>query len=252
MSKAHENKFLYIISVSLMLFLSSCVDTSVQNLEASYDFHSLLKVANIATGSNVQSVTIINNSTNVEEGTLQVGLNTETPAEGQPFMNIPSGSKRFIVHFGGGAPDQLFIQTLDADRKYRVYFFNSDSGVVDILKTDLRYTWQQRGTEEGETLFYPDSAFVGFVNAHTDLAVGFIEIYGPTDTTLVDLHETPLGNGESTGLMLPAPANYNLKLYTADEEEITDLPVTVAGSGRYTSLLYGVRSEIVTKTFTDD
>jgi len=250
MSKAHEYKFLYVISVSLALFLSSCVDTSVQNIDASFDFHSLLKIANIASGSNVQSVTVLN-SEGAEVGTYQIALGAESPAEGQAFMDIPSGSKSFILHFAGGAPDQLFIETLDSERKYRLYIFNSDSGVTDILKTNLRYTWQQRGTDQGKTLFYPDSAFIGFVNCHTDSLVAEIDISGAIDT-LIDLHDAPLENGSSIGMMLPAPGNYSMNLNSPDGNLIATLAVTVAGSGRYTSVLYGVQSGIATKTFTDD
>jgi hypothetical protein len=234
-----------------MLFLSSCVDTQVQNIEPSYDFHSLFKIANIASGSNVTSVTVINNSTGATEGEFALTLGTENPAEGQAFADIQSGSKKFILHGTGPVDGQLFIQTLDSERKYRVYIFNSDSGETSILKSDLRYTWQQKGTEEGKTLFYPDSAFVALLNCHTDSAVAFIEVMGP-DTNVIDLSDAPLGNGDHATLMLSAPNNFTINLYSPDENLITTMTLAAAGAGRYTAVLYGVRSEVVAKIFTDD
>ena len=251
MSKAHEYKFLYIILSSLMLILSSCVDTEVSNIEPSFDFHSQLKIANIASGSAVTSVTVINNSTLATEGEFPITLGTENPAEGQAFMDIQSGSKRFILHGTGSVEGQLFIQTLDSERKYRLYIFNSDSGETSLLKSDLRYTWQQKGTAEGDTLFDPNSAFVGFLNCHTDSAVAFIEVMGP-DTNVIDLSDAPLENGDSTPLTLSAPSDYTINLYSPDENLIATLTFTAAGAGRYTAVLYGVQSEIITKIFTDD
>jgi len=251
MSKAHEYKFLYMILAGLMLFLSSCVETEVSNIEPSFDFHSLFKIANIASGSSVTSVTVVNNSTGVTEGEFPIAVGTENPAEGQAFMDIQSGSKRFILHGTGSVDGQLFIQTLDSERKYRVYIFNSDSGETSLLKSDLRYTWQQKGTEQGKNLFYPDSAFVSFLNCHTDSSVAFVEITGGKDT-LIDLHLAPLENGDHVTIMLPAPAAYNVTLYSPDENVIAAITLDAAGTGRYTSVLYGVQSEVVTKIFTDD
>ncbi|MGE5795568.1 MAG: hypothetical protein ACM34N_02225 [Ignavibacteria bacterium] len=251
MSKAHEYKFLYMILAGLMLFLSSCVETEVSNIEPSFDFHSLLKIANIASGSSVTSVTVINNSTGVTEGEFPIAVGTENPAEGQAFMDIQSGSKRFILHGTGSVDGQLFIQTLDSERKYRVYIFNSDSGETSLLKSDLRYTWQQKGTAEGDSLFKPDSAFVGLLNFHTDAAVAFIEVMGP-DTTVIDLHLAPIENGDHSTFMLAAPNNFTINLYSPDEELITTLSLSAAGAARYSAVLYGVRSEVAAKIFTDD
>jgi hypothetical protein len=98
-------------------------------------------------------------------------------------MDIQSGSKRFILHGTGSVDGQLFIQTLDSERKYRVYIFNSDSGETSLLKSDLRYTWQQKGTEQGETLFYPDSLlrFLNFIRS----AGAFVKSWD--QDTLIDL-----------------------------------------------------------------
>ncbi len=251
MSKTDKNKFLHIITISITLFLAGCLDTSVENIPDSFDFHSQLKIVNLASVTNAQSISVFNKE-GTEVGSFTIGLGQEFPAEGVPFMDIPSGSKTFVVHFAGSPNDTLRL-SLESERRIRLYIFNPDTVTTDILKSTLRYTWQEKNSENGRGLFYPDSASVSFLNGTVDATIASVIAQSIDIDTLIHFEEA-LVVGGSSSLMLKAPANYTLYFLSDADDTLSILTLNANALSRYTTVLYGSQGSgtLTSKVYTDD
>ena len=123
MLKADNIKLFYIFSISLIFYLVGCTDTSVQNLPTSIDFHSQIQIANLATVTGPVSVDVIdaNGINDASTGTLSIG--DAYPADGQSFLDIPSGSKSLVLKYGTTTDTQKL--TIDTQRKIRLFVLKS-------------------------------------------------------------------------------------------------------------------------------
>lgn len=251
MHKIDKNKFLFSIIIGLILIWSGCVDTSVENIPDSFDFNSQLKIVNIASATNAQSITVLNKE-GVEIGTFQIALGQESPAEGEPFMNIPSGAKTFIVHFAS-SPDQTFRLSLESERRIRLYILNPDAATTDILKSDLRYTWQVKNSVNGRGLFYPDSASVAFLNGTSDATIASVIAQSTEIDTLIHFDEA-LVVGGSSSLNLKAPADYTIYFLSDTDDTLSTLTLNANALSRYTTVVYGSQGAgtLTSKVYTDD
>ena len=64
--------FSILLVFSTMLIYTGCVDTGVENIDSSFDFHSEISVANLVQGSGTATVTVDNS----QIGTAIVGAQT--------------------------------------------------------------------------------------------------------------------------------------------------------------------------------
>ena len=62
MKKADKTKLLYVIGISLVLFMFGCVDTNVQNVPSSIDYHSQVKFVNLIDSVGTATISVNGNS----------------------------------------------------------------------------------------------------------------------------------------------------------------------------------------------
>ncbi len=105
MNKADKFKLLYIFGISLIFYFIGCVDTSVQNIPTSIDYHSQIQILNLASVNGAVTIDVVNADGSMDGTTGQLNVGDAYPADGQPFMDIPSGAKTFNVTFANSGTE---------------------------------------------------------------------------------------------------------------------------------------------------
>ncbi len=250
MRKADNIKLLFIISISFIVFLSGCVDTSVQPIQSQFDFRSQVKIVNLAAGTGSATVTIDmtqSRGTTIAFGAVAFG--EESPANGQPFSDIPAGAKTFKVTYANGGTDNFKLVT-ETDFKMRLFIVSDTANSKTLVKAAERYIWQGKGTDNGKDLYPADTAQLAFINGCPDVEIAQLIFHGgPTDTT-VELTKGAFQGG--IGYQKVKAGNYTVDVVDVNGTTIATLTFNGQSQGRYTAVIYDRLSSLKNKIFTDD
>jgi hypothetical protein len=243
MSKADKNKILYIISISLLLFLNSCIDTGVENIPQSIDYMSQVKFVNAVPGSGPVTITV--NSEQI--GTAEPGA--ETPA-GSAFKVVPAGAKTI----NAGFPNSAYTFNLSTDTEYKMRIFITSNGTdVTATKSLQRYIWQEKGTASGQPLYPPDTAQVAIFNASPDVAIDEIGIHSSSEDRTISLEAAVAYRSGIPYIKLAAPAATDYQLYVIQEgDTLSTISLNVSPQSRYTAVIYDNSSDLKNSVFIDD
>ncbi len=129
MTKVHKIKLVsLLIGFCLIMFLASCVDTTVENLPQTVDYQSMVKFVNQVPN---QTATITMDGASV--GSLASGDSTA-------YMEAPSGSRSIVATY----PDTTMTRSifLDTEYKVRVSIQEDSTGAKSFVKTVVGYVWQ--------------------------------------------------------------------------------------------------------------
>ncbi|MFZ0455567.1 MAG: DUF4397 domain-containing protein [Ignavibacteriaceae bacterium] len=249
MNKADRFKLLYIFGISLMFYFIGCVDTSVQNIPTSFDYQSQLQLVNLASVSGTATIDIVNVDGSVAAST-QLSVGSAYPADPQPFMDIPSGTKTFKVTFSNASFNNEFKYTIDSERKIRLFLINPDSSSTNLIKTDERYTWQTKNSDNAGNLYPAGSASIAFFNASPTTT---IDILLAQDSTL-----TPsLAVGKALPYMTFKAGNITVTFKkdttgVGGNPTLASATIDAKSQGRYSAVLYGTTGNLQAKVYTDD
>ena len=251
MNKADKFKLLYIFGISLMFYFIGCVDTSVQNIPTTIDYQSQIQLVNLASAGGTATIDVVNADGSIDAST-QLSVGSAYPADTQPFMDIPSGTKTFKVTFSNSSFNNEFKLTIDTERKIRLLLYNPDANSADLIKLDERYIWQEKNSEHAGDLFPADTAQISFFNASPDVSVDSIYVQG----TAIDLSSS-LAVGKGTSYMFFDPASYTItfKKDTTDvggNPNLATATINAQSKGKYSAVLYGTQGNLQAKVYTDD
>jgi hypothetical protein len=249
MNKADKFKLLYIFGISLIFYFMGCVDTSVQNMPSSVDYQSQIQLVNLASVSGTATIDVVNHEGKTEASN-QLSVGSAFPADTQPFMDIPSGTKTFKVTFSNSSFNNDFKLTVDTERKIRLFLINPDSSSTNMIKTDERYIWQTKNSDNAGDLYPAGTVSVAFFNASPTET---IDSLFAQDSTL-----TPsLAVGKGLGYM-PFTAGSITVTFKKDTSGVGGDPVLATATfdaqsqGRYSAVLYGTTGNLHAKIYTDD
>jgi Domain of unknown function (DUF4397) len=245
MNKADKFKLSYIFGISLIFYFIGCTDTSVNNIPTTFDFRSEVQLVNLASVSGAATINVINADGTMDGSTGTLNVGNAYPADGQPFMDIPSGSKTFNVTFANGGSTS-FKLTIDTERKIRLFLINPDVNSSNLIKGDERYIWQEKGSANAGDLYPADSASISFFNVSPDVSVETISLQGASSSTITQ----SLDNGKGTPYMLFKAGSYTITF--KDTVDLATTTINAQSQGRYSAILYGTQGNLQAKVYTDD
>ena len=255
MNKADKMKLFYIFGVSLIFFLSGCIDTNVTNVPSSVDFHSQVKLVNVASDVGNASITLgqVTGGTLNAQLTGSLALGAELPASGAPYADISSGAKTMIVKYDNVAVPDTFKFTLDSQTKMRIFIIgNSNAGSRNTVRLIERYTFQAKNTSDGSTLFPPDTASIQFYNATADSSDAMITLASSDNSVKLDTAYNDLAFGGQFHYLKVKATGNSYKISTVAGSDTVSTTFTPAAKDRYTGVLYGRAGGYVLKILTDD
>ena len=244
MRKADKTKLLLVIGISLIFSMAGCVDTSVQSIPSSVVYHSQLKFVNLVAGGGIATLTMNGQSL----GTVDVG--NELPSSAS-FMDVQAGNKTLNVSFANG-PSKVFKFSADTDYKIRIFLAGTDSS-NDLYKNAERYIWQTKGSENGKTLFPPDTGWISVFNGSPDAEVAGLTVSGGgLDTAITFGSALAIGSG-APYMKLKSSTAYNLYMISGSGDTLATISsFNPASQGKYTAVVYDSTNNLKTKVFTDD
>lgn len=130
MRKTHKSGlFSLLIGFSLILFIVSCVDLSVENIPQSINYRSKVKFMNDVPGADA-TITVDGS----QVGTVQSGGESS-------YMDATSGSRYVKASYTSG-PNVEGNVILDTDRKIIVTIVEDSTGARFFVKSDDGYIWE--------------------------------------------------------------------------------------------------------------
>jgi len=243
MKKADKTKLLYVIGISLVLFMFGCVDTNVQNVPSSIDYHSQVKFVNLIDSVGTATISVNGNSMG------SAAFTKSLPANGSSYLDVQSGDKVIIVKYTS-APADTFRIAFETERTQSIYFTGTKSGSRQITSLTERYTWQAKNSKDGAPLYPADTASVLFFNGASDAGSVNITIKGGSlDTTLA---KAAVYGGNLPFFKLKA-GSYTFTFTNATKDTLSTLSnAVVSSSNRYNAAIFGVKGNYQSKLFTDD
>ena len=253
MNKADKVKLIYFFSISLLIFLYGCIDTNVQVIPSSFDFRSQLKIVNLASQGGAVTAKILDKNKQVVASASGLNVGDEYPGSGVNFLDIPAGTHTFIGSFANGAKPDTVTESLDSDKKVRLFVVEDASGSPSLVKCFQRYTTQLKGSAYGKGLYPADSVSILFFNGVSDSALTSIEIKGTNGAATV--FDSTITNSLSTGqftayFKLKAASNYSI-IYSIGISSTTTTTFTPLAQSRYSVVVYG-SATYKSKVYTDD
>lgn len=255
MNKADRVKLIYFFSVSLLIFLYGCIDTNVQVIPSNIDTRSQIKFVNLATSAGAATIKVFDNKKSNINTSSAVAVGDEYPGSGVSFLDIPSGSTGTISYTNKNVIDSLKL--FDSDLKLRIFIVEDGGGNRTIVKRSERYIEQQKNTAIGKTLYPANISSFMFFNGAGDTTLDTIKIKGTNgsatvfDTTITPSSSLSTGDGTVYFQLKTAP-NYSITFISTDGI-LTNYPNFVPQSqGRYTAVVYGLKTGYKYKVYTDD
>jgi hypothetical protein len=258
MNKADKVKLIYFFSISLLIFLYGCIDTNVQVIPSSFDFRSQLKIVNLASQGGAVTAKILDNKKQVVASTSGLNVGDEYPGSGVSFLDIPAGTHTFIASFANSAKPDTVTESLDSDKKVRLFVVEDASGRPSLVKCFQRYTTQLKGSAYGKGLYPADSVSILFFNGGSDTTLDQIEVKGTNGTTTVFDSTITLSTALTTGqasayFKLKVAPNYAITFISTDGSLSTVATFTPLAQSRYSAVVYGSKSATYkSKVYTDD
>jgi hypothetical protein len=258
MNKADKVKLIYFFSISLLIFLYGCIDTNVQVIPSSFDFRSQFKIVNLASMGGAVTVKVLDNTKQVVASASGLNVGDEYPGSGVNFLDIPAGTHTFIGSFANSAKPDTVTESLDSDKKVRLFIVENAAGSPSLVKCFQRYTTQLKGSAYGKGLYPADSACILFFNGASDTSVAQIEVKGTNGTTTVFdstiTLSTELKTGTATAYFkLKVASNYAITFIGDSGNLSTVTTFTPQSQSRYSAVVYGSNSATYkSKVYTDD
>ncbi len=244
MLKNRKVRILFTLGVGIVLYLTGCVDTSVQPIPDHFDFRSQVNIVNVAEGVSQAEVSLVSkDGSTVSFGNIAFGA--ESPAGS--FTEVAAGSKTMIFKHSGGTEE--FKITADTDRKIR-YFVFGPAGERDVFNFVQRYTFQTKGSPNSEKFFPKDSCQIAFFNGSSDATIdGFIAVASGIDTTVA--FPKTIGMGKGAAYSQIKAADYRFYVISGSDT-LTTFTAKLDQQKRYTAVIYDATANIKSKVFTDD
>jgi hypothetical protein len=258
MNKADRVKLIYFFSISLLIFLYGCIDTNVQVIPSSFDFRSQLKIVNLASLGGAATIKVLDNTKKVVATASALNVGDEYPGSGTAFIDIPAGTHTFIGSFANISKIDTVVQSLDSDKKVRLFLIENADSTRKLVSCFQRYTTQTKGSAYGKGLYPVDSACVLFFNGARDISVAAIEVKGTTGSTTVFDSTITFSTALSTGqafayVKLKIASNYAITFIDPDGNLSAVATFTPQSQGRYSAVIYGSKSATYkSKVYTDD
>lgn len=248
MKKADKFKLLTFLSISLIIFLSSCIDTSVQVIPDSFNLRSQFKIVNLNAGVGNATFTIKDANGTTVTTVSNLALGSDGPAE---FFDTPAGSKTFNISYSGiTTPDEIKL-SLPSDKKIRLFLIG-DAATRTLVFTSQRYLEAAKGTDLGKSIFLPDTTGVMIFNGSTDAKIDSVNFSGGGVNKTLAVSVAP-GKGSGGYSKIKTAASYNVTIYSGDAAVLTTT-MQAQSESRYTLVLYGSKaaSTLQSKSFLDD
>ena len=121
MKKSYKNKLLVFFSIGIILTLSGCVDTGVENI-SEQNYRSLVRFANNVPGVDA-SITVDNSSV----GTVPSGGQSD-------YADVPSGSRNIAANFTSGSNVNQVL-TLETEFRITITIVEDTTGARSFVKT---------------------------------------------------------------------------------------------------------------------
>lgn len=117
----NKNNLLFLVSIALLIFMSGCVDTSVENISPQ-DYKSEVRFINEVPGADA-SISID-------------GSQVSTVPSGQEsaYVVVPSGSRNIAANYTSG-PNVSQIVSLETDFKITITVVEDTTGARSFVKT---------------------------------------------------------------------------------------------------------------------
>ncbi len=245
MLKNNGLKIVIFLGIGLLLFLASCVDTSVNPIPSSFDFKSQVNIVNLAEGVS-QAAVSLKSKDGSTDNFGPVAFGAESPAGS--FKEVSAGTKTII--FNHNNTTEKFQFSAETDKKMRVFVYGP-AGERDIYRHVERYIFQTKDAENNEHLYPKDSAQVAFFNGSSDAVVAGLEaVGGGVDTLLSFAKDTKMGMAAPYSQL--KAGSYTFYVISAASDTLTSFSAKLESKKRYTAVVYDVIANIKTKVFTDD
>ncbi|MFA3784133.1 hypothetical protein ABRY23_13825 [Melioribacteraceae bacterium 4301-Me] len=251
MKKADKFKLLTFFSISLTIFLSSCIDTGVQIIPDSFNLRTQFKIVNLNTNVGNASFTIKDNAGATVTTVSNLAAGSEYPASGQPFFDTPAGSKTFSITYSGISATDEIKQTLPSDKKIRIFLIG-DAGTRTLVYSSQRYLEAEKGTDLGKSIFLPDTTSVYIFNGSTDVTIDSVNFNGGgVNKTLTTAVAAGKGSGKYSNIK--TAASYNVTIYSGGSA-VSTFTMNAQSESRYTLVLFGSKAanNLQGKVFLDD
>ncbi len=240
MHKADKIKLLSLLGISLILFLSGCVDTSVQPIPSSIDYRSQVNFVNLAAGVGSAAVRMdLKSGGSIDFGSLALG--NDSPSNS--FKDIPAGAKTFYITYSGGKADTLKTST-ETDTKMRLILIGDPSSRT-LVKSVKGYIFATKA----DTNIYPKNvAQVAFFNGSPDDTINTVKVVEGSKTSVMALPDNLTGSSSYTEF---TPDTYTFSVTTGAGSEASK-SVTLNSQGRYTVIVYDYLQNLKITVLTDD
>src|SRR3990172_306440 len=236
--KIPYKRLLLIMSIWTVVFITGCVDVSVQPIPNSINYSSQIKVVNLVSGAGTATLTLNGQSL----GSVDFG--SEVPGPQLAFLTIPAGSKTLSASFASAASkDFQFAAT--TDYKIRIFLVGTAAS-NDLVSNAQRYIWQTKDSDNGKALFPPDTGQVAFFNGSPDAVLNSVTING---TTII--FDSPLEMGDGAPYIMLKSGSYSFNVLYNDSLHTT-FDYNLGAKDRYTAVIYDAAASIKNAVFVDD
>ena len=236
--KIPYKRLLLIMSIWTVVFITGCVDVSVQPIPNSINYSSQIKVVNLVSGAGTATLTLNGQSL----GSVDFG--SEVPGSQLTFLTIPAGSKTLSASFASAASkDFQFAAT--TDYKIRIFLVGTAAS-NDLVTNSQRYIWQTKDSDNGKALFPPDTGQVAFFNGSPDAVLNSVTING---TTII--FDSPLEMGDGAPYIMLKSGSYSFNVLYNDSLHTT-FDYNLGAKDRYTAVIYDAAASIKNAVFVDD
>ena len=236
--KIPYKRLLLIMSIWTVVFITGCVDVSVQPIPNSINYSSQIKVVNLVSGAGTATLTLNGQSL----GSVDFG--SEVPGPQSAFLTILAGSKTLSASFASAASkDFQFAAT--TDYKIRIFLVGTAAS-NDLVTNSQRYIWQTKDSDNGKALFPPDTGQVAFFNGSPDAVLNSVTING---TTII--FDSPLEMGDGAPYIMLKSGSYSFNVLYNDSLHTT-FDYNLGAKDRYTAVIYDAAASIKNAVFVDD
>ncbi len=244
MPKNSYIRILLTFGMSLVFLMVGCVDTSVQPIPSKIDYRSQVKIVNLAPDISTADFTLVTHA----KKTISFGTIAYGDESAGDYKDIPAGSKQLQFN------SETLKLTTEVDRRMRLFVVGATAADRDVIKMDDRYIFQKKDDPGSKMLYRPDTAAVAFANGSPGLAITKINaVSADVDTTLA----IALGYGSVANHQYLKAGDYTINIISNNkagngDSVVTSFQAGLTAKGRFTAVIYGNKTSLQNKVFTDD